>query len=232
MKHDLKTYLIIFAVFALSFGSAYFVTSNKYLEAVIAAPGVLALLSALFQLIRDQAAHEKQLEIQNRQFQFTLGAASHMANTAFDRHVEFCEKYMTEIHQVMHTLFREAETPEALVHAGKFHSLREEHAVWLTDEINQNLGKFESAIRKLGANARFIETTIGHERYAEQRSIRIDKSHELFMEILGIDETQEVNEEYAIEAIKKKVRAILGVEELTKLRGHLVTQASHLVDGT
>jgi len=208
------------------------IDASEYLKAVVSAPGVAALIGVLYQLARDQAAFEKQLHIQEKQFQFTLGAASHMANTAFDKHVEFCEEYMREIHEVVHTLFREAETPEALVHAGHFYQLRETYAVWLTDEINGNLEKFEAAIRKLGAHAHFIKTTAGHERYAEQRSLRIDENHALFSEILGIEEQQEVNEDYAIDAIKRKVRGILGVEELTRLRGHLITRASEVIEST
>lgn len=232
MKHDFKTYAILSSIFVLSLVGAAFVDASELFKAVITAPGVAALIGALYQLARDQAAFEKQLHIQEKQFQFTLGAASHMANTAFDKHVEFCEKYMNEIHEVVHTLWREADTPEALVHANKFYKLREDYAVWLTDDINENLGKFEDAIRKLGAQAHFIRTTVGHEGYAEQRILRIDQNHNLFSEILGIEETKEVNEDYAAEVIKKKVRRILGVEELTRLRGHLISRSIEVIEST
>jgi len=219
----------LLAVFSLSFGGAWLIPAQDVLKAVIASPGVVALLSALFQLLRDQAAHEKQLEIQSNQFKFTLGAASHMANTAFDKHVEFCEKYMAEIHASVSTLFREGDTPEALEHAGNLHELRMEYAVWLTDKINEKLSKFEAAIRKLGANAQFVRSTTGSPSHAKQRTIVIERSHDLFLEILGIDETKELNEEYAVEAVKKKVRAILGVEELTGLREHLISEATKAI---
>ena len=232
MKHDPRTYGILGITFLLSLSAAIFIDASEFLKAVVSAPGVGALIAVLYQLARDQAAFEKQLYIQEKQFQFTLGAASHMANTAFDKHVEFCEKYMKEIHEVVHTLFREAETPEALIHAGNFYQLREDYAVWLTDEINKNLSKFEAAIRKLGAHAHFINTTVGHEQYAEQRSIRIDQNHNLFSEILGLEEQKELNEEYAVDAIKGKVRGILGVEELTKLRSHLITRATEVIENT
>lgn len=229
MKHDLKTYSILVGIFILSILGSYLIPAQEMLKAVIAAPGVVALLAALFQLVRDQAAYERQLETQQKQFQFTLGAASHMANSAFDKHVEFCEKYMAEIHKAVRTLFREGETPEALEHARNLYFLREEYAVWLTDEINSNLDKFEAALRKLGAEAHFIHTTRGDENYAEQRSVRIENSFELFNEILGLDRDREINEDYAAEAIKKKVKGILGIEELTGLRKHLVSEASKVL---
>jgi hypothetical protein len=115
MKHDLKAYGILSFIFVLSLAGATCIDASELMKAVVTAPGVAALIGALYQLARDQAAFEKQLHIQEKQFQFTLGAASHMANTAFDKHVAFCEKYMKEIHDAVQTLFREAETPEALV---------------------------------------------------------------------------------------------------------------------
>lgn len=229
MKHDYKTYIILSVVFLFSILGSYFIPVKEMLKAVIAAPGVVALLAALFQVMRDQVSYEKQLEIQKKQFEFTIGAASHMANAAFDKHVEFCEKYMTEINDAIHTLFRDGETPIALNHAGALNILREKYAVWLTDEININLRKFEDALRKLGAEAHFIETTAGVERYAKERSMKIDSTSELFHEILGFDKTQDLNEDYAVEKIKKKVKDILGIEELTNLRKYLVKEASKVL---
>lgn len=229
MKHDFKTYIILTLIFILSIAGSFFIPAQEVLKGVIAAPGVVALLAALFQLMRDQAAFERQQEIQQKQFQFTIGAASHMANAAFDKHVEFCEKYMAEIQNATNTLFREGETTEALSHAGTFYKLRENYAVWLTDEINSNLEKFESALRRLGAEAHFIHSTTGDERYAEQRTIRIDTAFNLFHEIMGWDKAQELNEDYAVESIRRKVKSILDIEELTGLRKHLVHEASKVL---
>ena len=229
MKHDIKTYVILAAIFLLSIAVASYIDASELIKALVGAPGVFSLLAALYQLARDQATYEKQLDIQQRQFQFTLGAASHMANLAFDKHMEFCEKYMAEIHEVMSTLFIEGETPGALVHAGNLYKLRQDYAVWLTDEINENLSRFEDALRKLGTNAQFIQKNSDHGQYTKIRLIKINENDLLFSEILGSDG---LNEKYAIEAIKKKVKAILGVEELTKLRTHLVIQASNVLKST
>lgn len=213
----------------MSVGSSYFIPADIILKAVMASPGVVAMLSALFQLIRDQASFEREQEAQQKQFQFALGAASHMANTAFDMHVNFCEKYMDEMHEILHILFREGDTPKVLENAGNLHGIRENYAVWLTDEIDNNLGKFEQAIRSLGASAHFISTTIGVSQYLEQRSLRIDSNFELFGEILGFDSDTEINEDYAIESVKKRLRQILGVEELTGLRTHVIKEASDVL---
>ncbi len=226
MKHDFKTYLILSGIFLLSVAGSYLVPAEELLKSVIAAPGVVALLAALYQLARDQAAYEKKLEMQQKQFQFTIGAASHMANIAFNKHVDFCEKYMAEIQNTFDTLFREGETATALTHAGTLYRLREGYALWLTESINSELEKFEGAIRKLGAHAHFIDKTFGNERYSEQRTLRIDTAFELFEEIMGWDQSKEINQDYAISSAQKKVKNILGIEELTGLRKHLVHEAS------
>lgn len=230
MKLNWKAYGVLAAVFVLSFGAFFLLPDGKeILGGIIAAPGVTALLAALLQLMRDQAEYEKRLEAQRREFQFTLGAASHMANAAFDKHAEFCEKYMKELHDTVSTLYREGETPAALSHANNLYMVRQSYATWLTTRINSDLDEFESALRKLGADAHFIQSTTGHAAYAEQRSLRIDKNFELFSRILGLRDTDSIQEKSMIEALKTKVRAILGVEELTKLRDHLIKQASDAI---
>lgn len=230
MKLNLKAYAILATVFVLSIGT-FFLLPNGHdiLGGVIAAPGVTALLAALFQLMRDEADYEKRLEAQRREFQFTLGAASHMANAAFDKHADFCEKYMRELHDAVRTLYREGDTPAALDHANKLYTLRQDYATWLTERINADLDEFESALRKLGADAHFIRSTRGEEGYAEQRILRIDRNFELFGRILGLKSNDNIQEEPMVEALKTKVRAILGVEELTRLREHLIKQASNAI---
>jgi hypothetical protein len=230
MTLNWKAYAVLAGVFVLSIGTFWlFPDGHDLLRGIIAAPGVTALLAALFQLMRDEADHEKRLDAQRREFQFTLGAASHMANAAFDKHADFCEKYMKELHDAVRTLFREGDTPAALDHAGKLYSLRQDYATWLTDRINSDLDEFESALRKLGADAGFIRSTTGHEGYAEQRALRIDRNFELFNRILGLKSGENIQEKSMVEALKTKVRAILGVEELTKLREHLIKQASNAI---
>lgn len=230
MKLNWKAYVVLAGVFILSFGTLFLLPDgHELLRSAIAAPGVTALLAALLQLMRDQADYEKHLEEQRREFQFTLGAASHMANAAFDKHADFCEKYMKELHDTVQTLYREGETPAALGHANKLYVLRQDYATWLTDRINADLDEFESTLRKLGADAHFIEVTSGEEGYAEQRTLRIDRNFELFSCILGLRNSDSIQKESMVEALKKKVRAILGVEELTKLREHPIKQASNAI---
>lgn len=225
MKHDFKTYLILLVVFSLSFGAAFFFAGQEVIRTLLAAPGILALMSALFQLMRDEAAYEKKLQLQSNQLRFTLGAASHMAAKAFDKHAEFCEEYMKEVHSTALTLIREGDTPKALNHAGSLHQVRQNYAVWLTDEIDEKLQDFESKIRTLGANAQFIETTNEAPQHAETRGKMIWSNHELLLDILNVEDGREKKDE-SVEDVKRKVRKILGIEHLTELRDLLVEEAS------
>lgn len=228
MKHNLTTYGILSGIFILSLAGALLIDASEFLKAVVSAPGVTALIGALYQLVRDEAAFERQLHIQKKQSQFTLGAASHMANITFDKHVEFCEKYMKAISETVGNLFRHGDTPETSNDAVKLYQLREEYDVWLTDNIVQNLDEFEKALFKLGANAHFISKTQDQYEMQKARRLKIEENLDLYTKILGL-EKKEIDESYTVKVTKNKVKNILGVEKLTKLREHLLTESIRII---
>lgn len=92
-----------------------------------------------------------------------------MANVTFDKHIEFCEMYMEEVHKTVSTLFRDGPTEVALSHAGRFNDLRQDYAAWITNDINEQLFPFEQALRELGSAKGFINSTTDTPEYAEQR---------------------------------------------------------------
>ncbi|MPX92090.1 hypothetical protein [Salinivibrio sp. VYel1] len=97
-----------------------------------------------------------------------------MANSVFDKHVEFCEKYLAEVHQTVVTLTREGPTKEALYHAGKLYTLRIEYTAWITPEIDEKLMPFEKAVRNIGAKSGLVGALSG----AEGRDETTGKTHE------------------------------------------------------
>lgn len=111
-------------------------------------------------------------------------------------------------------------------HAGNLYRIREEFAVWLTDEVNENLDEFETEILRLGSDARFVKSTTGHPQYAEARSLKIEQNYGRLGKILGFKKSEDISEQSMIESLKRRLRAIVGIEELAKLREHLVRQAS------
>lgn len=225
MPHSIRTYISLAAIGILALISAWAAPTTDIFKGIIATPVVGALIAALYQLLREQAAFEKQKYFDIRKRVFEIGATSHMANTAFDKHIEFCEEYMKEVHDTVTTLFREGPSKEALNHANNSYKLRQKHAAWLTNEINSSLEPYEQVVREIGAWSSFVERTQNTPQYAEQRSRKIDEIYKKFNDVLGLEGGDKIEETFAIESIKKKIREILGIEELTKIRKYLIREA-------
>lgn len=221
----LKVIVLLAAVLVVSFGATLYLPVDDVFKGVVSVPGVLALIGMLYQIARDESQYLKSQEQQNRQHFFNLGAMSHMANVAFDKHVEFCEKYMAEVHNTVSTLFRNGPTPEALGHAANFVDIRQEFAAWTTTEINENLLPFEQALRDLGATKGYIEDTRGDPASQENRSRSVGEVWDTFRRLLPIEGDQP-DEAVAIEEIKGRVREILDIEQLTALRKRLISAAA------
>jgi hypothetical protein len=150
----------VYVLLAIAFGVSVALTMVSRLgdiaRAVFAVPAAVAMIGAIVQLLRDQVAHDRTLAIQATQNSFAIGATSHMASVAFDKHVEFSEEYVAEMFNTLKTLFREGPTDQALPHAARLYEIRQKWALWLTPAIEANLDKFEAAIRKIGADAHFV----------------------------------------------------------------------------
>lgn len=220
----MNKYVVLSVIFVLSITGTYFLPVDELFKSIFATPAVLALFGALFQFFRDEARYQKDLEAQQKQHLFNIGAMSHMANVAFDKHVEFCEQYMQEVHRTVSTLFKEGPTDETLRHAATLVDIKQEFAAWVTNDINEKLFPFEQALRDLGAAKGFATSTIGDAAYKDQRKAAISKTWEKFNEILTI-QGDEPDEHVAIEAVKEKIREILDIEDLIELRKGLIAQA-------
>jgi hypothetical protein len=196
----------------------------KILGDLAGIPAITALFGALFQLGRDSIAHDRALRLEDARNRFTVGATSHMANVAFDKHVAFCEEYVAEMFKALETLFRKGPHADALKHATYLFIVRNKWAVWLTPEIEKELDVFEGAIRTMGASAWLVNQIPG-----EQESIK--RMFLEFAKILGPKRGiphwggEVVSEEYAIDTILASLRKVLGINDLARLRGELVSQA-------
>ncbi|MPS33678.1 MULTISPECIES: hypothetical protein [unclassified Salinivibrio] len=71
----------IVVIVGVSLGFTFVAPINDVYKGIASLPGVSGLAAALFQLVRDHAAHQRNLEIQQEQQLFNLGATSHMANS-------------------------------------------------------------------------------------------------------------------------------------------------------
>jgi hypothetical protein len=214
-----NTYIALTAVFV----GAIVVVSLPVTDVVrtlAAVPAVGALLGALLQIARDRIAHERSLLVLEAQNSFSVGATSHMANVAFDKHILFSEEYASEMFQALTSLFTEGPGKKALPHAYALHEIRRKWAVWLTPELETSLEGFERAIRKIGANAGLLEHMPGD-------TATIHEMYLLFAEVTGEKEWQgkPITGDVAVATVIGRLRKVLGIDELTLLRSEFVKRA-------
>jgi len=223
MTQAQKTYLGIAIIFVLSLLLVVLLPEGEIVRTLATIPAVGALAGALLQVFRDQAAYEKALLIVETQNRFALGASSHMANIAFDKHVLFCEEYVAEMQNTLVTLFREGPTFKALEHSSALFAIQQKYRVWLTPELESELDRFESALRNIGATAGYIRDAPD----AEDRKRRIEGMFSKFNEVVGLEEWKgaKLTEEIAISMVIRRLRAVLGIAELTSMRKALIAKA-------
>ena len=160
-------------------------------------------------------------ETRNR---FTIGAASHMADVAFDKHVEFCEKYTAAVNGALNTLFRRGPHQDILQDANKLVGTRLEWTLWITPEVEAKLQGFERALRTIGANAWLIaQLDPAH----QDRTESIREAYDTFADVMGWPEWhgRPLTGDVAAERIIQGLREVLSVGDLRRLRDELIKRA-------
>jgi hypothetical protein len=220
-----KIYAVLAVTFAASLAAAalFHFFPVSIVGDLAGIPAILALFGALFQLSRDSIAHGRSLRSEEAKNRFTIGATSHMANIAFDKHVSFCEEYTEQILETLTFLFRKGPHKDVLERANSLADTRTKWTLWLTPEVDAELLKFEGALRTIGAQAELLENL----HVGEDRSDTVQKVYETFAEVMGFEtwKGQAVSGDRAIEKVFERLRKVLGIDELTHLRGELVKRA-------
>lgn len=221
-------YLGLAIVFAASIGAASLVPVTEFISGMIALPGIGALVGALFQIARDSAAFEKQKHLQADQQVFSLGASSHMSKVAFDKHVSFCEAYMSEVHETIGILFRQGPTEKAMECAHKLFALKREYAAWIPKSVALELEPFENAINEIGVKTHLVNALRGES--GESRSKALDESYNVFANVMGLkklkEDAPEHKEELAVENVMERVRGVLGINELVEIRNFIIKRSA------
>ena len=231
MKHmRIQTYIILLSVFLLSFWLSSHFHTQAIMKNIVALPAVCALIAAIYQIFRDHSAHLKQLELQQKQQNFSLGVSSYMAQVAFDKHVEFCEKYIAEVHKTSNTLWGEGPSEKAIEDEKTLAGLRIEYSTWVTDDVSNKLRDFEKALYIIGSKTRLSEKTKNSE-LAEKAYAEADHMWEKMIGSL-LNKKNSQNENVAVESIINKIRDILGIRELIELRGLLIKTAVSTIKNT
>ena len=145
-----------------------------------------------------------------------------MAETAFDKHVEFAETYVAKTNDALDVLFREGSTKLALGIAAELYAIRRKYVLWETKDVTIFLDKFERALREIGADEHLLE----HVPVGENRTKLVEKVYATFAKIVGlVSLPNEPTSEIAISNIIDQLREHLGINQLTSLRKHYLAEA-------
>lgn len=220
-----KIYIGLSIVFIASIGTAVLLPVSEFISGMITLPGIGALFGALFQIARDAVAFENQKNLQTDQQVFSLGATSHMSSVAFDKHVEFCEEYMTEVHKTVVILFQEGPTKTAMDCANKLFEIKRKFAAWIPKSVALKLEPFEKALNEIGSKTKLVESLQQTDK-DEIRIMAIEESYEVFSKVMGIEkldvDAPDHKEELAVENVKERIRAILGINDLFEIRNFII----------
>ncbi|PSU75037.1 hypothetical protein C9J21_19250 [Photobacterium phosphoreum] len=219
---QIKIYISLFTIAVVSFGFAFYAPIAEIFKGIVVMPAVGAMFAAIFQLVRDDAAHVRKKEILIKEQHYSLAASSHMANVVFDKQVEFSDKYASEALNAFHTLMPKQDWQEAHSFAKNLTFIRLEYMCWLTTEIDENLEEFENKLRTLGANSSYIKMPKGEGTIQDHRDEAAREMLEIQAAFLYILEKTDKHPEVRLSSLSKKMRKMLNVEDLTTLKNKLV----------
>jgi hypothetical protein len=222
MTFTWRVYLALSLVAIVSFLGAWLLPTTDIMHGIMGAPAIMALIGIIYQIFRDQAEYEKRLLLQRDQQHFVLGATSPMASVAFNKHVEFCEKYITQMQKILSDLFREGPTRECLQWSSELADVRLAYRTWLTSDLQAKIMPFEEALTKVGGKHLESAALPG----GESRNRTIEEMHDVFADLLGIPRLRGTTDEtVAPTRIMDHLQDILGVKQLVRLRIELVDEA-------
>ena len=229
MKFNWKVYLAIGVVATISILVVAFLPVGSISEIFIASPIALSLCAAVFQIIRDDAAYQKQIELNRTERLHALSVSSHMAIKAFDKHAEFAERYMGEVKETIRILWSEGTTENAYTQSRKLTDIRVEYAVWIAKETNQRFRPFEKALRTIGLNEKQASKRPAGNEFREKL---LDESSRLWHDILEVEQEidSESDTQVALEIghsdVLDKIQELVGINELTSLRLSAMKEAN------
>jgi hypothetical protein len=223
MNKDKFFYFGLLVVLIITLLLLIFVQMPDILSNFLSLIFIGSLISFLFESWRDKREHERQLEIQSREQDYSLSITSQMALKIFDRQVEFCESYFEKSHAILNQLFDEGPTRSTIQSSKELFDIRIKYSPWLTSQIEIDLLPFEKALRSIGS-IEIIEPTL---RQSETRGKLIEKMYDTFNNIINIDiEPNNENTNESIIKVISHLRKVLNTDKLTNLRDKAVDSAA------
>jgi hypothetical protein len=220
-RRSLAIYAVAAFVTLASFAAVVFLPVPVSCRQLFSIPALGGLLTFLAQGWRDQLAHERARDLQARQQDFTLGIASHMANTVFDKQVAFCEEYARELHQALSDLFGRGPSQLAGPRATALRDIRRKYAPWISDELVERLMPFEKALNEIATDSQLLE----HLDVGPMRTEFAQRMYDAFSAVLGIGENHPTDAPEAIATILSHLHDVLGVSDFEDLRRAAIREA-------
>ena len=167
-------------------------------------------------------------ELERAKNRFTIGATSHIADVAFDKHVLFCDEYVTGMFAALLTLYEHGPTKAVTPLAHALVAVRRKWAVWLTPQLEDELMLYENALFNTGIK----ESITSRFPELEDRQKHIDEMFQLFLQVIGHDKNlkgEPLSGEIATSKIIGSLRKVLGIGALTDLRSELIEGAASVL---
>ena len=214
-------------VAVISFVALATTNTTAAVQALISLPGSAGLVIALWEILKSNIEHQHRLEEQNSENAFILSATSHMAQKAFDKHVDFCEEYLTKVDEGLTIFMREGPTEKALEISSTLYSIRRKFVLWETNEVSHLLNKFEQALRNIGADEWYLK----HLPVGEKRSEVVNRIYATFTDVTHLKSLpNDPTPEIAISHIISGLRNHLGISQLTALRKFYLSEAAKRIE--
>jgi hypothetical protein len=226
IRKSWKVYAVAAGVLILSFVAAWLLPTTELFRAILAIPGVGAMVAALVQLVRDEAAHERAPDLQERQQLFELGVTSHMANVAFDKHMAFVEQYISTMQDGLTDLFTTGPPGDSLKFGQKLEATRLSFRAWITEDIEAKVMPFEAALRRMGVHKIVLEGI----RPGPERTRLVNEIYQLFSAVVGMEHEEQVDETHAPRRIMNHLQDSLEVRQLVRLRRAAIQAAINALE--
>jgi len=170
----------------------------------IAGPLAVGLSKFLGDRSIERQKAQQSRELLETQNAFSVGATSHMATVAFNKHIEFCQEYVEEVYRALNALTEDGATAEPL-DARRFTRIRQKWALWLTQEIERKLDHFELRITQIiGGPARDVDAD-GTPVPSEQS---ITRNIADLREVLHTEELTALRNELVLRSLEKPPSAL------------------------
>lgn len=187
------------------------------LQGMVALGWPASMVGLVIVIVRDNLAHARAAELQERQHLFEMGAASHMAAMIFDKHIAFCEEYLNALFDSLEAIKCAGPDKRMADVATKLWQVRRKYLAWLDEDLDRELIAIENAVRSMAIGSTQMEQTLR----ADEERMKIFKGiYETFHAFIGMREARD--QEGSIASILEQFRALLGVRALINVRNLIV----------